>query len=163
HSRLLRCSMKRSVAFGLCALMLLAFAPLGESGGKKPGTDMRVALTPIWPGAAPGAKGGEPADNPGVYIYPAKKPNGAATDVSSAGGQLSSTAGTHFDLGNKDAGDPVDRESCRPDFMVLMYPVITLTGPFAHVGSRNNLLGKTPDAKLVESLCNDKQVTKDTP
>ena len=81
----------------------------------------------------------------------------------SAGGHLASTAGTYFDLGMKDATDPIDQQSSRPDFMVLMYPVITLTGPFAHVGSRNNLLGKNPDAKLVESLCNDTQVTKNTP
>ena len=53
--------------------------------------------------------------------------------------------------------------SCRPDFMVLMYPVISLTGPYAHGGSRTNLLGKNPDPSLVENLSNDKQVTKDTP
>jgi acetyl esterase/lipase len=81
----------------------------------------------------------------------------------SAGGHLASTAGTHFDKGDPDAKDPIDRLSCRPDFMVLVYPVITLVGPSAHGGSRNNLLGKTPDAKLVESLCNEKQVTANTP
>jgi acetyl esterase/lipase len=81
----------------------------------------------------------------------------------SAGGHLASTAATHFDAGLSDAKDPIDRLSCRPDFAVLVYPVITVTGPFAHNGSRNNLLGKTPDAKLVESLCNDKQVTASTP
>jgi acetyl esterase/lipase len=41
--------------------------------------------------------------------------------------------------------------------------VITLEPPYAHMGSRNNLLGKEPDAKLVESLCNEKQVTAKTP
>jgi acetyl esterase/lipase len=81
----------------------------------------------------------------------------------SAGGHLASTAGTHFDRGQADASDPIDRPSCRPDFMVLMYPVITLTGPYAHVGSRNNLLGKDQEPSIVEGLCNDKQVTKDTP
>jgi acetyl esterase/lipase len=44
-----------------------------------------------------------------------------------------------------------------------MYPVITLTGPHAHVGSRNNLLGKDADPQLVDSLCNDRRVTKETP
>ena len=39
--------------------------------------------------------------------------------------------------------------------MILLYPVITLQGPYAHVGSRNNLLGKNPDAKLVDSPCNE--------
>jgi acetyl esterase/lipase len=81
----------------------------------------------------------------------------------SAGGHLASTAGTHFDKGNADAKDPIDRLSCRPDFMVLVYPVITFVGPAAHLGSRNNLLGKNPDDKLIENLCNEKQVTADTP
>ena len=81
----------------------------------------------------------------------------------SAGGHLASTAATHFDKGDANAKDPVDRLSCRPDFAVLVYPVITLVPPNAHIGSRNNLLGKNPDMKLVESLCNEKQVTADTP
>jgi acetyl esterase/lipase len=81
----------------------------------------------------------------------------------SAGGHLTSTAGTHFDAGKPDADDPIDRVSCRPDFMILCYPVITLHPPHAHVGSRNNLLGKDADAKLVEELSNEKQVTKQTP
>lgn len=81
----------------------------------------------------------------------------------SAGGHLASTAGTHFDTGIANAKDVIDRLSCRPDFMVLVYPVITLTGPFAHNGSRNNLLGKDADAKLIEHLCNEKQVTAQTP
>ncbi|HYT93697.1 MAG TPA: alpha/beta hydrolase [Gemmataceae bacterium] len=81
----------------------------------------------------------------------------------SAGGHLASTAGTQFDDGKSDAADAVDRESCRPDFLVLVYPVITLTGPYAHNGSRNNLLGKDADTKLIESLCNEKRVTAKTP
>lgn len=81
----------------------------------------------------------------------------------SAGGHLASTAGTHFDRGDPEAKDPIDRLSCRPDFMVLVYPVITLAGPFAHAGSRNHLLGKEPDPALVENLCNDRQVSKETP
>ena len=81
----------------------------------------------------------------------------------SAGGHLASTAGTHFDQGQKNAKDAIEGQSSRPDFMVLLYPVITLKGPFAHNGSRNNLLGKNPRAELVDSLCNETQVTKDTP
>jgi acetyl esterase/lipase len=81
----------------------------------------------------------------------------------SAGGHLASTVGTHFDYGQKNAKDPIDTQSSRPDFMILMYPVITLKGKFAHNGSRINLLGKTPAAALVDSLCNETQVTKDTP
>jgi acetyl esterase/lipase len=46
--------------------------------------------------------------------------------------------------------------------MVLCYPVISF-GPFAHAGSRRNLLGNNPDPKLVELLSNELQVTRDTP
>jgi acetyl esterase/lipase len=81
----------------------------------------------------------------------------------SAGGHLASTAATHFDEGKPDAADPIDRASCRPDFAVLCYPVITLKPPSTHMGSRINLLGKDADEKLVESLCNDEQVTDKTP
>ncbi len=81
----------------------------------------------------------------------------------SAGGHLASTAGTHFDAGKADAGDVIERASCRPDFLILSYPVITLEPPYAHMGSRKNLLGADADPKLVESLCNDRQVTAETP
>lgn len=81
----------------------------------------------------------------------------------SAGGHLASTAATQFDDGNPDAADPVAKKGCRPDFAILSYPVITLEPPFAHMGSRNNLLGKDADPKLVESLCNDRRVTANTP
>lgn len=81
----------------------------------------------------------------------------------SAGGHLASTAGTQFEDGKADAADSIERVSSRPDFLILCYPVITLTGPAAHVGSRNNLLGKEADAKLVDGLCNDRNVTARTP
>lgn len=81
----------------------------------------------------------------------------------SAGGHLASTAGTHFDAGLPDAADPIDRASCRPDFLILCYPVISFTTEYTHVGSRHNLLGKDAEAKLVESFSNEKQVTPDTP
>ncbi|MDZ4821661.1 MAG: alpha/beta hydrolase [Planctomycetota bacterium] len=83
----------------------------------------------------------------------------------SAGGHLASTTGTHFDHGDSIAADPIDRVSCRPDFMILAYPVISLTGPIAHQGSRKNLLGKDKDAdeQLAKSLSNDTQVTAETP
>ncbi len=80
----------------------------------------------------------------------------------SAGGHLASTAGTHFDLGNPSASDPVEKLSCRPDFMILVYPVITMTGK-GHMGSRNNLLGKNTNESLVELFSNEKQVTPNTP
>jgi len=81
----------------------------------------------------------------------------------SAGGHLASTAATHFDDGDPKAEDPIDRAGCRPDFCVLAYPVITLKPPYAHMGSRYNLLGKDADEKLVDSLCNDEQVMDKTP
>jgi acetyl esterase/lipase len=81
----------------------------------------------------------------------------------SAGGHLASSAGTHFDTGNPADPDPIQRPSSRPDFLVLGYPVITLTAPFVHQGSRRNLLGDNPDPKLVESLSNELQVTAQTP
>ncbi|MGH7226200.1 MAG: alpha/beta hydrolase, partial [Gemmataceae bacterium] len=63
----------------------------------------------------------------------------------SAGGHLASTIATHFDDGKSDADDPIDRASCRPDFVILCYPVITLKPPFTHGGSRRNLLGDKAD------------------
>jgi len=80
----------------------------------------------------------------------------------SAGGHLASTAGTHFDDGDAKSSDPVERQSCRPDFMVLVYPVITM-GAKTHGGSRQNLLGPAPSAELQDFLSNEKQVTERTP
>jgi acetyl esterase/lipase len=81
----------------------------------------------------------------------------------SAGGHLASTAATHFDGGLLKDGDAIDKKSCRPDFAILAYPVITMEEGVTHAGSRRNLLGNSPDAKLVELYSNEKQVTKDTP
>ena len=81
---------------------------------------------------------------------------------SSAGGHLASTLLTHFDTGNPQASDPIDRISSRPSLGVLCYPVITL-GEFTHRGSKRNLLGDKPPAELVELLSNEKQVTGNTP
>ena len=77
----------------------------------------------------------------------------------SAGGHLASTEGTHFD---KVLVDNKDNISARPDFMILMYPVISF-GPMAHVGSRENLIGKTPSQDLLDLYSNEKQVTANTP
>jgi acetyl esterase/lipase len=82
---------------------------------------------------------------------------------SSAGGHLASTLLTHFDSGDSGASDPIDREPSRPSLGILIYPVITLSPPYAHVGSRNSLLGENPPAELVELLSSEKQVTKETP
>jgi acetyl esterase/lipase len=81
----------------------------------------------------------------------------------SAGGHLASSAGTHFDKGKPDASDPIERVSCRPDFLILCYPVVSFTTAYTHQGSKKNLLGENPDAKLVESMSNELQVTPETP
>lgn len=81
----------------------------------------------------------------------------------SAGGHLASSAGTHFQNRYDDAKDSIDKVSCRPDFMVLIYPVISFTEPFTHKGSRKNLLGDNPERELVENLSNERQVTSQTP
>jgi acetyl esterase/lipase len=81
----------------------------------------------------------------------------------SAGGHLASTVSTHFDAGDPNSTDPIDRASCRPDFAVLCYPVILFGSPFTHKGSQQKLLGDAPEGKLIDSLSNEKQVSKETP
>lgn len=82
---------------------------------------------------------------------------------SSAGGHLASTAVTHFDAGQADSSDAIEKQSSRPDFGVLCYAVISMEDGVTHGGSKANLLGPNPDPKLVELLSNEKQVTKQTP
>jgi acetyl esterase/lipase len=81
----------------------------------------------------------------------------------SAGGHLASTLGTHFDYGNPSAADSVEKVSCRPDFMILMYPVISFTDPSTHTGSRDALLGKDADPQMLKYFSNELQVRNDTP
>lgn len=81
----------------------------------------------------------------------------------SAGGHLASTAATHFDNGNAAARDPIDRVGSRPDFVILAYPVISMTPPYAHEGSVKSLLGFDPDRKMREELSNELHVTAQTP
>ena len=57
---------------------------------------------------------------------------------------MASTAGTHFDQGNPASADPIEQVSCRPDFLILCYPVIAFGEPYTHRGSQINLLGATP-------------------
>ena len=81
----------------------------------------------------------------------------------SAGGHLASTAATHFpQFGAPPAKNPFDRISCRPDFAILIYPVVTM-GEFTHSGSKRNLLGANPDQKWIDHFSNEKRVTKETP
>jgi acetyl esterase/lipase len=81
----------------------------------------------------------------------------------SAGGHLASTVGTHYDAGNPAAADSVDGQSCRPDFLILIYPVITMDAAHTDGGTRLNLIGANPSADLVALLSNEKHVTAQTP
>jgi acetyl esterase/lipase len=81
----------------------------------------------------------------------------------SAGGHLASSAATIFDDGKADAADPIEQQSCRPDFAVLVYPVISMETGVTHNGSRNNLLGPNPDEKLVEEWSTYRRVSDKTP
>jgi len=81
----------------------------------------------------------------------------------SAGGHLASTLGTHFQNAFYSAIDDIDSEEIRPDFMILIYPVISMDPKITHQGSRDNLLGKNPTAALEKQFSNDLQVTENTP
>jgi len=81
----------------------------------------------------------------------------------SAGGHLASTASTHFDGGDAQASLAVDRFSSRPDFSILMYPVVSMDTTIAHMGSRRNLIGTNPSAEMEEYYSNEKQITAETP
>lgn len=81
----------------------------------------------------------------------------------SAGGHLASTAATHFDQGNPGAVDSIDQQSSRPDFQVLIYPVISMSKTIMHRGSRNRLIGENPDSATAKLYSNELQVAKNTP
>jgi acetyl esterase/lipase len=78
----------------------------------------------------------------------------------SAGGHLAATAGTHFD--QPLVGNP-SGISLRPDFMILIYPVISMTDSIGHIGSRNYLLGPAPAAEKILQYSNEFHVTRATP
>lgn len=80
----------------------------------------------------------------------------------SAGGHLASTATVHFDLGEGKTTDAIARESSRPDFSLLIYPVISMDVG-VHRGSKKNLMGETPAPGLPEYFSTHKHVTGATP
>ena len=96
-------------------------------------------------------------------------PNRLGVWGSSAGGHLASSLGTHCESVTSTAtnspapSDPVDSQSCKPDFMILEYPVISMEGSIAHTGSRKNLLGPDPDPALANEYSNQFAVTAQTP
>jgi acetyl esterase/lipase len=81
----------------------------------------------------------------------------------SAGGHLAASAGTLFDDPDGRTGATLDAVSARPDFLVLVYPVIRLIGPAAHTGSGKSLLGENATPEMLERYSLDTRVTKDTP
>ena len=81
----------------------------------------------------------------------------------SAGGHLASSVGVHFGWEDEVKTDAIDAASARPDFMILVYPVITMIEPMTHRGSRRNLLGEAPAPELVARMSSEWQVTADTP
>jgi acetyl esterase/lipase len=81
---------------------------------------------------------------------------------SSAGGHLAATLLTHFDAGNHDSDDPIERQSSRPDIGILCYAVLSM-GQFAHGGSKTNLLGPNPPLSLIHELSAELHVTHQTP
>jgi acetyl esterase/lipase len=82
---------------------------------------------------------------------------------SSAGGHLAASAATLFDNAAGRTGAALDTVSARPDFAMLMYPVITMESPTAHAGSRRALLGTAPAPELVQLMSVEKQVSAKTP
>jgi acetyl esterase/lipase len=78
----------------------------------------------------------------------------------SAGGHLASTAGTHF---NKSYIPNVENISLKPNFMMLVYPVISMKDEITHLGSRQNLLGKNPTTEQVSLFSNELHVSSNTP
>jgi acetyl esterase/lipase len=86
-------------------------------------------------------------------------PNKIGVMGSSAGGHLASTVSTHFNEKIYDS----DSTNARPDFAILLYPVISMNKEITHSGSRTNLLGENPDERLVEHFSNELQVRSDTP
>jgi acetyl esterase/lipase len=81
---------------------------------------------------------------------------------SSAGGHLTSTLLTHFDAGQPDAADPIERQSSRPDLGILCYPVISMTSEFTHQGSKRNLLGTNIPPELAREVSSELQVRPET-
>ncbi len=91
------------------------------------------------------------------------KPDRIGVFGASAGGHLAASAAVHFDAPDGRTGAPIDAVSARPDFVALLYPVVTMKAPHAHPESRRNLLGDTVASPLVERFSIETQVRPDTP
>jgi len=91
------------------------------------------------------------------------KPDRIGVLGESAGGHLAACAATMWEAPEGRTGAVLDAVSARPDFAVLVYPVVTFTGPFVHKGSREALLGKEASPEMMEKLSPEKRVTRETP
>lgn len=78
----------------------------------------------------------------------------------SAGGHLASSAGTHF---TECLVPNPQKTSIRPDFMILIYPVISMSDQLTHTSSRRYLLGKNPSPEMIDFFSNELHVTEQTP
>jgi acetyl esterase/lipase len=87
-------------------------------------------------------------------------PNQVGVMGFSAGGHLASTIGIHF---KKVLIPNPNNTSVRPDFMILVYPVISFTKAIGHQGSKNNLIGKNASDEKISAYSNEMQVTEQTP
>lgn len=91
------------------------------------------------------------------------KPERIGVFGASAGGHVAATAATFWDDPAGQSGDSIDAVNARPDFVVLIYPVITMNAGRTHKGSRENLLGPNPSPELIDRLSLEKHVRKDMP
>ena len=140
----------RQYAQWLSSLGITAFvlkSRLGDYGHTAPLQDVLRAIRTV---RAQAAKYGVAPDRIGVM-------------GSSAGGHLAASAATLYDQPAGRTGAQLDAVSARPDFAILMYPVITMDPSAAHMGSRQALLGAHPSAELVRLMSVEKQVTAQTP
>lgn len=81
----------------------------------------------------------------------------------SSGGHVTTTLATHWDKGDAAAADPIERQGCRPDFTMIVDPVVTMQGRDCHGASRGRLLPADPPQPLVDDLSNELRVNADTP
>ncbi len=82
---------------------------------------------------------------------------------SSAGGHLASMLSTQYDLGFSNSEDKLQSYSSKPNFSILIYPVISMDTAIAHMGSRRNLIGSNPEENLIKKYSSELNVTKHTP
>lgn len=134
-------------SLGITAFLLKYRLPSDETMIDKTIGPLQDAQQAIWTVRSQAAKWGVDTARIGILGF-------------SAGGHLASSAGTHFNHAVIPGAGGV---SVRPDFMVLLYPVISFDDSTGHRGSRDKLLGLNPSAAAIEAWSNQLQVTDQTP